>query len=106
MKINLKKVSKNGLLPAGVVLAGGGANLNGLPSFAKNRLKLAVRTSGDYFIEGLSDRISNPAFATAVGMVLWGFEKEFSGGKIPVAARLASFDGFQKLSKWFKNFLP
>lgn len=102
----MKKLPRNYLLPAGVVLAGGGANLNGLSNFTKNRLKLAVRTGGDYFIEGLSDHISDPAFAVAAGMVLWGFEKEFSSGKLPLTARFSSFDGFQKLFRWFKNFLP
>jgi len=102
----MKKLPRNYLLPAGVVLAGGGANLDGLVNFTKNRLKLAVRTGGEYFIDGLSDRISDPAFAVAVGMVLWGFEKEFSGSKMPMSARLSSFDGLQKVSKWFKNFMP
>lgn len=102
----MKKLSHGYLLPAGVVLAGGGANLAGLSDFTKNRLRLAVRTGGDYFIDGLSDRVSDPAFATAVGMVLWGFEKEFSGNKLPLTARLSSFDNIQKLSKWFKNFMP
>lgn len=102
----MKKLPRNYLLPAGIVLAGGGANLNGLLNFTRNRLKLAVRMGSDYFIESLSDRISDPAFAVAIGMVLWGFEKEFSGGKLPLTARLSSFDSLQKLSKWFKNFLP
>lgn len=102
----MKKLPRGYLLPAGVVLAGGGANLNGLINFTKNRLKLAVSTGGNYLLEGLSDSISDPAFAVAVGMVLWGFEKEFSGGKLPISARLSSFDGLQKLTKWFKNFMP
>ena len=102
----MKKLPRNYLLPAGVVLAGGGSNLNGLLNFTKDRLKLAVRTGSDYFIEGLSDRISDPAFAVAVGMVMWGFEKEFSDNKLSITARFSSFGDLQKLSKWFKNFLP
>lgn len=102
----MKKLPRNYLLPAGVVLAGGGASLNGLPAFTKNHLKLAVRTGGDYFIDGLPDYVSDPALAVAIGMVLWGFEKEFAGGKLSMSARFSSFDGFNKLSRWFKNFLP
>ena len=102
----MKKLPRGYLLPAGVVLAGGGANLNGLPNFTKDRLRLAVRTGSDYIIDGLPDKILDPAFAVAVGMVLWGFEKEFSGGNLPMSARLSSFDGLNKLSRWFKNFLP
>ena len=102
----MKKLPRGYLLPAGVVLAGGGANLNGLLNFTKDRLRLAVRTGSDYTIDGLPDKIFDPAFAVAVGMVLWGFEKEFSGGNLPISARLPSFNGLYKLSRWFKNFLP
>ena len=93
----MKKLQRGYLLPAGVVLAGGGA---------KNRLRLAVRIGGDYMLEGLSDQLSDPAFAVAAGLVLWGFEKEFSGGRLPLSARFSYNDTASKVSKWFKNFLP
>lgn len=102
----MKKLQRGYLLPAGVVLAGGGANLIGLPTFTKNRLKLAVRVGNDYFLEGLSDQIADPAFAVAAGLVLWGFEKEFSGGKLLFSSRLSYADTVSKITKWFKNFLP
>ena len=102
----MKKLQRGYLLPAGVILAGGGANLTGLPAFTKNRLKLAVRVGGDYYLEGLSDKISDPAFAVAVGLALWGFEKEFSGGKLPLSAIFSYAGTASKVGKWFKNFLP
>jgi len=102
----IKKLPRNYMLPAGVVLAGGGANLSGLASFVKNRLRLSVKTGGDYLLEGLVDQVSDPALAVSLGMVLWGFEKEFSGGKLTITARFSSFDGINKLTRWFKNFLP
>lgn len=102
----MKKLQRGYLLPAGVVLTGGGANLTGLSAFTKNRLKLAARVGGDYYLEGLSDKISDPAFAVAVGLVLWGFEKEFSSGKLPLSARFSYADTTSKIGKWFKNFMP
>ncbi|MEK7151389.1 MAG: cell division protein FtsA [Patescibacteria group bacterium] len=102
----IKRTSRDYILPAGVILAGGGANLNGLSSFTKDRLRLAVKTAQKYTIDGLADQLSDPALAVAVGLVLWGFEKEFSGNKMALGARMSSFEGIQKLSKWFKNFLP
>lgn len=100
-----KKLPRNYLLPAGAVLAGGGANLSGLPDLTKNRLKLAVRVGGGYMLEGLSDQLSDPAFATAAGLVIWGFEKELGNGK-PSFARLSYYDTASKVTRWFKNFLP
>ncbi len=102
----MKKLQRGFLLPAGVVLAGGGANLIGLPDFTKNRLKLAVRLGNDFSLGGLSDRISDPAFAVAAGLVLWGFEKEFSGGRSSSLSRMSYTGAVSKIGKWFKNFLP
>jgi len=101
----LKKLPHSYLLPAGVVLTGGGANLPGLVDFVKNRLNLAVVVGEDRMLEGLSDKISDPAFAVATGLVAWGFEKQFGSGKIMPAGRLIS-DTAAGISRWFKNFLP
>jgi cell division protein FtsA len=102
----VKKLPRTYLLPAGVVIAGGGANLNGLAAFTKNHLRLAVRLGGDYMIEGLSDQVSDPAFAVAVGLVAWGFEKEVSQGGISGSTFRFSGDIFRRGIRWFKNFLP
>ncbi len=101
----LKKIPRNYLLPAGVVLSGGGSNLEGLDEFVKNHLRLSVAIGGDRFAEGLSDQMTDPSFAVATGLVAWGFEKEFSGSKLGFSANFSS-DIFNKLGKWFKNFMP
>ena len=102
----IKKIPRNYLLPAGVVLAGGGANLAGLPELTKNRLRLAVRVGRDYMLEGLSGQLSDPAFAVAAGLVIWGFEKEFSGDKLSLSNRLRYSNTISRVGKWFKNFMP
>lgn len=101
----IKKMPRTYLLPAGVVMAGGGSNLEGLVAFAKNHLKLPACLVKNQFAEGLSDQLSDPAFTVAAGLVAWGFEREFTGSKPGLSSRLTS--GFLgKLAKWFKNFLP
>ncbi len=101
----IKKLPRTYLLPSGVVLAGGGANLEGLISFAKDHLKLSACVGKSHLAEELPDFASDPAFAVAAGLVMWGFEKELPGGKIGSASRFSS-DFFGKLARWFKNFLP
>lgn len=102
----MKKLPRNFLLPAGVVLAGGGANLTGLANFTKNRLKLAVRVGQDQNLEGLADQIVDPAFAVAIGLAIWGIEREYTGGKRPNGAGLSAMPALKKASRWFRNFLP
>lgn len=102
----IKKIPRGNLLPAGVVLAGGGANLAGLSGLTKNRLKLSVQMArgNSALIEGLGDKTSDPAFAVSLGLVIWGAEKELAGkgGGFSLDWR----ENARKVSKWFKNFLP
>jgi len=104
----IKKVPRGNLLPAGVILAGGGSNLAGLANLTKDRLKLSVRvgrSANDFFFDSMREKTSNPSLATALGLVIWGFEKENSiksGSALNVLP-----NGFiNRAVKWLKNFLP
>lgn len=99
----LKKSNKSALLPAGVVISGGGANLPGLAMLVKEKLRLPVRIAQ---LTGLAESISDPSYAVAVGLVLWGFDKEFSDSKARLSQFMASDGGFRKIINWLKNFLP
>ena len=41
--LHLKKINRNGLLPAGIVITGGGSNVDSITEQAKNLLKLPSR---------------------------------------------------------------
>jgi len=75
-KINneLKKIGKCGLLPAGAVLCGGGAKLDGMIEIAKKELRLPITIGYPLDISSLSEKIGDPAFTTAIGLVKWGSE--------------------------------
>jgi cell division protein FtsA len=66
----IRKAGRDVLLPAGVVLTGGGANLKGIVSYAKQSLKLPVSVGKPKDFNGLVDRISDPAFAAPIGLML------------------------------------
>lgn len=102
----LKKVGKSGILPAGVVLSGGGVNLPGIVPLAKERLHLPVRIARSIHFEGVSEIVDNPAFSVAMGSILWGIEQEGVSytGKIPSSTN--SKDSFKKIVDWLKNFMP
>lgn len=102
----LKKVVKNGMLPAGVVLSGGGSNLPGLASLVKETLRLPVRIGQPLNIGGASESVADPSFVVSVGLVLWGLGEESAGSRAR-ASSLKSGDGlFGKVADWLKNFLP
>ena len=100
----LKKISK-GMLPAGVVLSGGGANLPGLAALVKEKLRLPVRIARPVVLHGTAEDQNDPAFSVAVGLILWGREEEFgpARGKTAPASKNMFF---KKAGGWLKNFLP
>ena len=100
----LKKVSKNGILPAGIVLSGGGSNLPGFAFLVKDRLRLPVKVAEPFGFDGANNIVGDPSFSVAVGLVLWGKEKETDGQKQKLSVRGNGLA--PKITDWFKNFLP
>jgi cell division protein FtsA len=64
--------SGHGMLPAGVILTGGGAQLAGTAELGREVLQMPVRVAGPSGIGGLIDTIQGPSFSTSVGLLRWG----------------------------------
>jgi len=60
------------LVPDGIVLTGGSSNLAGIEALGRNTLQLPVRVGVPSNIYGISDVLHDPAYATGVGLLLWG----------------------------------
>ena len=60
------------LIPAGLVLTGGSANLSGIAALGRDILQLPVRVGVATNISGITDTLRDPAYATGVGLLLWG----------------------------------
>ncbi len=102
----LKKISRNGMLPAGVVLSGGGANLPGFAAMAREVLRLPVRIARPIHIEGVLDLVADPALTVVVGLVLWGVDQEYGGVKQKTAPWGSQNGVISRTLDWLKNFLP
>ena len=72
----LDKISGGRSLGAGIVLTGGGALLPGAAELAADIFDLPVRVGMPRSEAGLAEEYRNPAYATAMGLVLEGFERE------------------------------
>lgn len=109
----LKKSGSAGLTPSGLVLCGGGAQTEGIVRAARLNLSLPVRVGIPKGVSGLVDDILNPAFATPVGLVIYGAGSEVQPAvsfsitrlgkslpKIPVKGVAA------KIIDLVKSFLP
>ena len=64
------------LVPAGLVLTGGSSNLSGIAALGRDMLNLSVRVGIPSNITGITDTLHDPAYATSVGLLLWGAKHE------------------------------
>ena len=58
-------------LHSGIVLTGGGGILDGMPEIADQIFDLPIRRGCPVGVGGLTDHVNSPAFATAVGLVMY-----------------------------------
>ncbi|KKT25521.1 MAG: Cell division protein ftsA [Parcubacteria group bacterium GW2011_GWA2_43_9b] len=104
----LKRIDRAGLLPAGVVLVGGGAKLPGLVELTKEKLKLPARIGYPQGLEGIIDQIDDPEFATCCGLIISALsddiQPEGRGAFDNLAGNFAPTVG--KIKKWIKGFAP
>lgn len=106
----IKHSGYDSLMPAGLVLTGGGSQLPGIRKLASKVIGLTARVGKPERMVGLTDQISSPAFATSVGLLDWGiiFSETTQiaperPGKSQRANSNAKADG---LVQWLKRMLP
>jgi cell division protein FtsA len=101
----IKRSGYEGLLPAGLVLTGGTAELRGFKELGREMLGLPVRVGQVHNISGLVDAVSSPPYATAVGLLLWGLRHGPSERRIE--KRTNRWDAlYQRFADILKVFLP
>ncbi len=107
---HLKKIGRDSLLPAGVVVTGGSAGISGLRTFTEAALSLPAQIAQIHFGGGEKNKIKDNIWATACGLALLGFNAGEEGGfmgsrKAPITTE----DGqrmVRKISRWLSQLLP
>jgi cell division protein FtsA len=67
------------MVGAGVVLTGGAALIEGCQELAEQIFNLPTRVGYPLHVSGLKDVVDSPKYATAVGLLRYGAEKESRG---------------------------
>ncbi|MBI5029663.1 MAG: cell division protein FtsA [Chloroflexi bacterium] len=103
----VKRSGYDNLLPAGVVLCGGTAELSGMKSFARMALDMPVRVGLPRDIEGFTDKVSSAAFATSFGLLRWGWkEREIEVAAVPSRSTQRKSNPMGGLFGWARRLLP
>ena len=74
--LELPRSEPETLVPAGLVFTGGSSNLSGIEALGRQILRLPVRVGVPSHINGITDTLCDPAYATSVGLLLWGAKYE------------------------------
>jgi cell division protein FtsA len=67
----LQRAGMLGQIPAGFILAGGGARLHALGEFAEDTFHLPVRIAEPKGLVDLPEQVAQPEYATVVGLVMY-----------------------------------
>lgn len=103
VKDELRSIGRDGMLPAGAILTGAGVKMPGCVDLAREVLGLPVQIGFPTEVEGVVDKIDDPAYATAIGLVVWG--SKYEGHSYSVNS--LNLKKFAETAKgWFKNLLP
>ena len=90
IKMALTKVRQGGLQEwpiGGIVLTGGGSQMEGLRELVQETVGGQVRVGYPYGISGLPVELRKPTFSAAVGLLLWGIKHQDSVQEIQSANR-------------------
>lgn len=104
----LRRIGKQRLLPAGAVLVGGGSIMPGIVDLAKRELGLPAQLGFPSEVEGIIEKVNDPAFATATGLILWAIrmDKDNIQKSILSSSIYSASDTVNKIKKWLRAFLP
>ncbi|MES3005405.1 MAG: cell division FtsA domain-containing protein, partial [Patescibacteria group bacterium] len=101
---HLTKIDRNGLLPAGIVLTGGGAGIANIEELAKAALRLPSKQSRLRFEGNLKGIARDFEWAVAYGLTVIGI----NGGETGIVDNTpGAFSGLKNtVLNWIKKFLP
>lgn len=96
---HLKKIKRDGLLPAGIIITGGGSGIATIQDLARGALKLPSRIAT--LDPGQNGKIRDASWAVSYGLCMWGASDEQDESPIGIARHTK-----HTIMQWFSQFLP
>jgi len=96
---HLKKIRRDGLLPAGIIITGGGSGIATIQDLAKAALQLPSRIAT--LDPGQNGKIRDASWAVSYGLCMWGASDDEEETTIGIAKKAKS-----SILGWISQFLP
>lgn len=102
IEAHLKKIGRNELLPAGIILTGGGAGIGTIEDFARAFLKLPSKVASPLFSAN-KNQMRDSSWFVAYGLTIYGLSE---GARRGTRGFLKENAAWSKLKLWLKELLP
>lgn len=104
----IRRSGYEGMLPAGIVLTGGAAQLNRFDELVRDMLGIPVRVGVPTELSGLADTLDSPTYATGVGLLRWGSRHGLAmlGPTHRSEERERWGNVYERFKGWLREFLP
>lgn len=99
---HLESIGKKGMLPAGIIITGGGSGVTTIEDMAKATLDLPSKIADVKFANNPKLGIKDPSWAVAYGLTIYGFNDDASKKSTSALFKNAKRTFFS----WIKRFLP
>ena len=109
IEAHLKKMGRSGLLPAGIILTGGGSGIDTIEDIARVSLKLPSKVSSINFLSNIKNsELQDSYWSVAYGLSVWGLNLNGMDDFVTVfnTAKASTRKIFDGIGDWFKQFLP
>ena len=100
----MKKSGFKEMMASGVVLTGGTALLEGIVELSENIFDLPVRRGLPTKVGGLIDVVNSPAYATGVGLVIYGSKNDRGVSRFKMRDDHIFGKVKHRMMEWFKEF--
>ncbi|MRI35374.1 cell division protein FtsA [Endozoicomonas sp. OPT23] len=102
IQAELRRSGFEELIPAGIVLTGGTSKIEGAVDLAEEIFHMPVRLGVPQAVQGMTDFVSNPIYATGVGLLHYGLKEQKEGRKEAVYSKQEE-NWAARIKKWFKG---
>lgn len=98
----LRRSGYEELVASGIVITGGASMVEGVTDLAESIFQMPVRVGMPQHVKGLADVLDSPAYATSVGLLLYGYQQQYEGNpELIVRGGMKGIWG--RIRSWFQG---
>ncbi|SFR62927.1 cell division protein FtsA [Thiomicrospira sp. ALE5] len=104
IQAELRRSGFESMMAAGVVLTGGSAKVEGAVELAEEVFNMPVRLGIPQDLQGLKDEVTDPAFSTTVGLLIYAREHtQFVPGQDASPLKVNQVSVLNRMKEWFNK---